>query len=139
MQIFPFKCIYIHYQSLEDWSTLRDIAWCCPSFHGQPRYDCVIINTAPVSHACLCFVFRCFLDSVPEDIALIHQLTASKWSPKTKWRNYQVFEEAEYDFVLLRYVVCACHMIPTFIPKSGRYYLNDLVDSDMFLCCGNVD
>ncbi|KAF8584594.1 hypothetical protein K439DRAFT_1646883 [Ramaria rubella] len=126
MQIFPFKCIYIHYQSLEDWSTLRDIARCSPLFNGQPRHDCVIINTALVSYAHLCFVFRCFLDSGPEDI-VIHRLTASKWSPKTKWRNYQVFEEAEYDFVLLKYVVCACHMIPTFIPN------------DMFLRCGNVD
>ncbi|KAF8516714.1 hypothetical protein BU17DRAFT_67328 [Hysterangium stoloniferum] len=46
-KIIPYKCVYIHYTSLEDWKVKQDIACCNPSFHGCPRYDCIIINTNP--------------------------------------------------------------------------------------------
>ena len=49
-----------------------------------------------------------------------------------------MYEEKEYAFVLLKYFVHACQMIPAFESKSAKqYYLNDIVDSDMFLRCGN--
>lgn len=51
-----------------------------------------------------------------------------------------VFAEKGHAFVLLKYVVRACHMIPTFESgraAAGHYYLNDLIDNDMFLRCGN--
>ncbi|KAF8517165.1 hypothetical protein BU17DRAFT_92092 [Hysterangium stoloniferum] len=38
-KIIPYKCVYIHYTSLEDWKVKQDIARCNPSFHGCPQYD----------------------------------------------------------------------------------------------------
>ena len=56
----------------------------------------------------------------------------------TLWKNFQVYEEKDHAFILLKYVVRACHMIPAFVSSQGKhYYLNDLIDSDMFLRCGN--
>ena len=138
LQIIPFKCIYINYQSLENWHVLRDIARCSPSFHDKPRYDCIIINTEPVTYARLCLVFRCYLDSVVfHDISLVRMFKPTKWNPKTLWKNCQVYEESAFGFVMLKYIVRACHMIPSFGGRQGHYYLNDLIDKDMFLRCGN--
>jgi hypothetical protein len=136
-QIIPHKCTYIQYQSLENWEILQDIMRCNSSFHGQPRYDCVIINTEPISYVQFCFVFRCILESGPQDIALVHRFKSSGWKPKTFWKNCQVFERHDYKFVSLKYCVRACQMISTFEPKSSRCYLNDIIDSDMFLHCRN--
>ena len=137
LQIITFKCIYIHYQSLESWDVLRDIAHCSPSFHDKPQYDCIIINTELVTYACLCLVFRCLLDSgVFHDISLVRIFKSTKWNPKTLWKNCQVYEESAFGFVMVMYIVCACHMIPTFGGRQGQYYLNDPIDNDMFLCCG---
>ena len=136
--MIPFKCLYLHYQSLENWHVLRDIAQCSPSFHNRPRYDCVIINTEPATYARLNLVFRCFLDSGDfHDMALVQQFKSSTWTPKTPWKNCQVYEEKGFGFVLLKYVIHACHMIPTFGGKQGHYFLNDLIDKDMFLRCSN--
>ena len=99
----------------------------------------VIVNTNPLSYVCLCYVFRCFLDScITQDIALVQWFKSSKWVPDTLWKNCQVYEEKDHAFILLKYVVRACHMIPAFGSSKGKhYYLNDLIDSDMFLHCGN--
>ncbi|KAF8523179.1 hypothetical protein BU17DRAFT_75072 [Hysterangium stoloniferum] len=116
LQIIPYKCVHIHYTSLEDWKVKKDIACCDPSFHGHPRYDCILLNTNPVSYGYgrLLFVFSL-------DMAL---------------KNCQGFEEKERSMIFLKYVVQACHMIPTFGGPDRMYYLNDMVDADMFLCCG---
>ncbi|KAF8584946.1 hypothetical protein K439DRAFT_1646749 [Ramaria rubella] len=119
IKILPHKCVYLNYQSQENWQQLQDIIRCNPSFQGGPRYDCVIINSEPVQYACLQFVFR-----------------QSKWLPKTVWEGCQVWEEKEHTFVLLKYLAQGCHMIEMLDPK-GKYCMNDLIDSDMFLRCGN--
>jgi hypothetical protein len=139
MQIIPHKCIYIHYTSLEDWKNERDIARCNPSFHGCPRYDCIIVNTNPVSYARLLFVFSCVLRSGQIiDMAVVQWLKEAKWKPKTHWKNCQVFEENGRSIIFLKYVVRACHMIPTFDGPDKSYYLNDMVDGDMFWHCGGL-
>jgi len=56
-----------------------------------------------------------------------------KWKPPTRWDGYQVLEEKGFQFVLLKYLVCGCHCIPTFEKNEGRYYLNDFVDGDAFI------
>ncbi|KAF8516937.1 hypothetical protein BU17DRAFT_67218 [Hysterangium stoloniferum] len=119
-KIIPYKCVHIHYTSLEDWKVKKDIARCNPSFHGHPRYDCILINTNPTV-----------------DMALVQWLKEAKWKPKTYWKNCQVFEEKGRSIIFLKYVVWACHMIPTFGGADRMYYLNDMVDANMFLCCGN--
>ncbi|KAF8530333.1 hypothetical protein BU17DRAFT_35668, partial [Hysterangium stoloniferum] len=136
--IIPYKCVYIHYASLEDWKGKQDIACCNPSFHGCPRYDCIIINTNPVSYARLLFLFSCILSSGKTvDMGVVQWLKEARWKPKTTWKNCQVFEEKGKSIIFLKYVVRAYHMIPTFDGPDKTYYLNDMVDADIFLHCGN--
>jgi len=47
-------------------------------------------------------------------------------------------EEAnEPQFVMLKYLIHGAHLIPIFCTKEGRFFLNDLVDADMFLQADN--
>ncbi|KAF8578339.1 hypothetical protein K439DRAFT_1529313 [Ramaria rubella] len=118
----PYQCIYLNYRSLEDWTVKQDILRCNPCFHSRECYDCVVINTEPMT----------FSSGKWSDLALIRILHPSAWIPATKWGGCTVVEEKNYHFVMLKYLLCGCHMILTF-SKVGWYYLNDLVDSDAFL------
>lgn len=134
-QVKQYQCIYLKYRSLENWQEKEDILRCNPDFFGRPRYDCVVINTEPISfgriHALFTFKSR---SRNSYNIALITYLEPSTWKPKTKWEGCQVFKESgRAEFVFAEYLVRGCHMIPAF-DKSGRmFYLNDLVDPDAFL------
>ncbi|KAE9383354.1 hypothetical protein BT96DRAFT_1036141, partial [Gymnopus androsaceus JB14] len=44
------QCLYLTYQSLEDWTELRDYLRCNASFHERPRYDCALINYDSPQH-----------------------------------------------------------------------------------------
>ncbi|KAF8515326.1 hypothetical protein BU17DRAFT_67919 [Hysterangium stoloniferum] len=101
-KIIPYKCVYIHYTSLEDWKVKQDIT------HWKTV-----------------------------DMGVVQWLKEARWKPKTTWKNCQVFEEKGKSIIFLKYVVRACHMIPTFDGPDKTYYLNDMVDADMFLRCGN--
>ncbi|KAA1474760.1 hypothetical protein DENSPDRAFT_906474 [Dentipellis sp. KUC8613] len=139
LTIYPFQCIELKFQSREDWKEGRDLLRCNPSFNGQPRFDCVMINTEhAASYGRLQFIFICRLPSGTElDICLIRDLEPSTWKPRTKWDGCRVFREGKLMFVLAKYLIRGCHMIPAFdSPSTTKYfYLNDLIDGDMFLRC----
>jgi hypothetical protein len=56
-QIRPYKCVYLNYQSLEDWTEGCDILRCNPNFHEEPRSDCAILDLDSDSHVFACAAF----------------------------------------------------------------------------------
>ncbi|KAG1841456.1 hypothetical protein C8R48DRAFT_751177 [Suillus tomentosus] len=106
-----FQCLYLTYQSLEDWREGQDILRCNPDFHIQ-----------------LHMLFRCITSRSPVDIALalVHSYKQTSWKPKTVWEGMHVFEQAQ-----------KFHMVKVFGMKDGHEYLNDTIDGDMFLRAGN--
>jgi hypothetical protein len=71
-------------------------------------------------------------------MAVVHLFKQSSWKSKTNIAGCHVIEEVnEPRFVMLRYLIRGAHMIPVFDTKAGRFMLNDLIDSDMFLRAGN--
>ncbi|KIJ41730.1 hypothetical protein M422DRAFT_171963, partial [Sphaerobolus stellatus SS14] len=129
-----YQCLYLRYRSLENWQEYQDILRCNPKFYGEPRYDCVVINTERVSFARIYALFSCETPSkTRHDIALIRKFQTSSWKPKTVWDGCRILEEKIFDFVFIKYLIRGCHMVPAF-EKSGKiFYLNDLVDGDAFL------
>ncbi|KIJ37159.1 hypothetical protein M422DRAFT_178317, partial [Sphaerobolus stellatus SS14] len=126
--------LYLTYMSLEDRREQTDLLRCNSNFHNWPRYDCVVINSSPITFARLESVFTCYDSSGREcDIALVCMLEDSKWRPRTKWEGCRVLEEKKYCFVLLKYPIRGCHLIWTSDKDDRKYYLNDLIDSDAFL------
>ncbi|KAJ6523875.1 hypothetical protein B0H19DRAFT_1345052 [Mycena capillaripes] len=97
--IRPFRCIYIHYTSLEDWTDQCEVLRCNPSFqvNHEERFGCVAINMDdnPLTFGRTLFLFQCRLPSGRnEDIALVRLFKKSTWGPKTLWNNCQIFEDA---------------------------------------------
>jgi len=133
-----YKCVTLKYQSIEDWTEGTDILRCNPDFHGQRRFDCVIIHDdAPkLSVARLYDIFRCRLPSGKTlDIALVRRFHCSKWKPRTVWSGCRVLDEesdttlVQMDYLLRGVVVC---------PVSEReeeksHYFIDSIDPDIFL------
>ena len=71
-------------------------------------------------------------------MAVVHTFKPSSWKPKTNIEGCHVLEESmEPRFVMLKYLIRGAHMIPVFETKDGRFMLNDLIDSDIFLRAGN--
>ncbi|KAJ6577876.1 hypothetical protein B0H19DRAFT_985472 [Mycena capillaripes] len=93
-----FKCLYISYQSVEDWRGAQDIIRCNPCFHQRPRYDCLLVNfTEPGLHfARVRSLLRCKLPSGRQiDLALVCMFERSRWKPRTLWAGCQIREEAK--------------------------------------------
>ncbi|KII85171.1 hypothetical protein PLICRDRAFT_57110 [Plicaturopsis crispa FD-325 SS-3] len=144
IKIRPYKCLYLKYQSLEDWSEARDIMRCSSRFHQRERRDCVLVNTEGSDLTCarLCGLFACYLPSGRTcDVALVQYFKSTKWRPRTEWAGCRVYEEkaiSRTEFVMLRFLVRGVHMIPAFDSlKPPIHYLNDTVDGDIFLRAGN--
>ncbi len=133
-----FKCVYLTYQSTVDWTVQQDIMRCNQDFHGQPRYDCVIINDdAPgITISRLRDLIRCWLPSGRVvDLAVMHCFSPSKWKPKTPWKGCRVVEEDKSSsFMLMEYVTRGGLVCPV-SDREGelRNFIVDSVDSDMFL------
>lgn len=137
-KVHRFKCVYLTYQSLEDWTEGRDILRCNADFHQRERYNCVIINedSPGTTVARLRSLLRCRLPSGKiVDLALVHAFSESSWRPCTKWDNCQIREEAkESSFVLMDYVVRGALLCPVFQSNNSRlHYVIDTVDGDMLL------
>jgi len=133
VQIIPYQCLYLQYRSLEDWREKRDILRCNPQFQGGARYDCVVINTSPISFGRLQALFTCRdIDKKEQTVAMVSLFQPSSWKPRTSWDGCCVFEERGYSFVFPDYLVRGCHMIPAF-DTPGKYHLNDMVDGDAFI------
>ncbi|KAJ7253263.1 hypothetical protein C8J57DRAFT_1660481 [Mycena rebaudengoi] len=139
IKIRPFRCLYLHYQSLEDWTDCRNILRCNPRYFDHPRYDCVLINTDSSDMVCarLRGLFACEVSGQWHHVALIQKFKRSSWTPRTKWEGCRVYEESQSTcFVMVKYFIRAVYMVPAFQGKAHTYYLVDSVDYDMVLRAG---
>ncbi|EGO28909.1 hypothetical protein SERLADRAFT_459785 [Serpula lacrymans var. lacrymans S7.9] len=138
--IINYQCIYIKYQSMEDWNEGCDILRCNPSFNQEPRFDFVLVNTdtPEPTPARLKKLIRIFTQHSSFDIAVVKMLKLSAGNPRTRWTGARLYDEArDFELVKAEYLVRGVHMINAFDLKEGSFYLNDLIDGDMFLRFGN--
>ncbi|KAJ7221503.1 hypothetical protein GGX14DRAFT_669953 [Mycena pura] len=138
IMIRQFQCLYISYQSQEDWRPARDIIRCNASFHGRERFDCLLVNmTDPGLHfARVQALIRTKLPSGREfDAAIVRMFETSRWKPRTKWAGCQIRDESkDYTILSLDYVVRGALMAPVSLAANEpSHYLVDTVDADIFL------
>ncbi|KAJ7262628.1 hypothetical protein C8J57DRAFT_1071151, partial [Mycena rebaudengoi] len=137
--IRPFRCLYLHYQSLEDWTDCRNILRCNPRYFDHPRYDCVLINTDSSDMVCARSVACLLARSLDNGIMLRSSRSSSaRVGPHgRKWEGCRVYEESQSTcFVMVKYFIRAVYMVPAFQGKAHTYYLVDSVDYDMVLRAG---
>jgi hypothetical protein len=73
------------------------------------------------------------------DIALVQMFKLDSWKPHTAWEGCRVYQGSRVPvFVKMEYFIRGVHMIPAFDTRKERlFYLNDVVDPDVFLRAGN--
>ncbi|KAJ7132506.1 hypothetical protein C8R44DRAFT_611932 [Mycena epipterygia] len=133
-----FQCVYITYQSREDWRGACDIIRCNPSFHDNVRYDCFLVNlTDPGLHfAQVRSLLRCYLPSGRQiDLSLVHMFASSRWKPKTRWAGCQIREKCkEYSFLSMEHVIRGALLTPiSSSPDEPVHFVMDTMDPDMLL------
>lgn len=137
-------CLYLTYQSMEDWTERCDILRCNPKFHGKPRFDFALVNTtAPAKDLACAHLYDLFtcksLSGKKYDIALVSMLKSSSWKPNTVWDGCCVYEEPkETRLMFMKYLIRGAYMWPVRdSTKDNLTYLADVVDYDMLLRAGN--
>lgn len=92
-----FRFIKATYESRINWRSTVDYLRCSPKFHGSPRHDHVLVNTAQgVIFAQLVFVFTMKISNGIYPIALIHPFAREK----SKGANLQ--KDKDHGFLRLR-------------------------------------
>ncbi|KZV95472.1 hypothetical protein EXIGLDRAFT_820424 [Exidia glandulosa HHB12029] len=137
-QLRFFKCLYVYFQSQEDYRQAHDILRCNKNFHSHPRYDCITYRTADgfLGFGRLHHIMRCQLSTKRHiDMAVVTCFTPSRWKPNTIWEDCSVYDEqTSLSFVPLADVYRGAIMCPAFgSDRPQTYYLMDDVDCDMFL------
>jgi hypothetical protein len=128
------------YQSQEDFRYKRDILHCSPNFHGRPRFDGVLLKTEATQFGRLEGLYRCTLPSGSvREVALIRAFTESSWRPPSSWAGCRVIEQGDLMFVTPQYLIRGALLVDTDLTRltGDHYFVDDVVDNDMFLRMGN--
>jgi hypothetical protein len=140
MKIAVYKTLRIRYQSMEDFRECEDLLRCNESFHGHRRFDSAIINATDFQYARFELLFRCHTPSgTAHDLALVRTFRRSSWKPRTVWAGCTVLEAGQATLVSLEYLTRGALVVDTDLEnlQGKHYYLDDVVDNDMFLRLGN--
>jgi hypothetical protein len=73
------------------------------------------------------------------DVVLLQTFTESAWRPPSSWAGCRVLEMGEAMFVTPRYLIRGALLVDTDLKQLAgkRYFVDDVVDNDMFLRMGN--
>ncbi|KAJ7215965.1 hypothetical protein GGX14DRAFT_359331, partial [Mycena pura] len=148
IEIEVFRCVYVAYQSKDDWTQCEDILRCNDNWYNKgPRRDCIIFNSdlPGLAAARLRTLLRCRLPSGRVvDLVIVQVMKSSNWRPRTPWDGCLVFsEEVNFTFLLMDYIIRGALLAPVRPHPTSRahinlHYLVDAVDGDMFLRCLNA-
>ncbi|KAF8427202.1 hypothetical protein L210DRAFT_3614939 [Boletus edulis BED1] len=144
-EIQEFWYLKVNYESAVDWRLATDYLRCNPSFHGNQRYDCVLISTQDrhgnTTHifARLLMMFRYVLNGNqdPLDLALVQPMDAPTGNQcvldhDLGFTRLRARPTARSEFISLRSVVRGALLVPDF-RHAGDFFLVDYVDGDWFL------
>lgn len=122
-----------------------DLVHAHPSFHGNPRYDAVLISdgiTGQLGFARLRLLFRCYGLGRTWDMAIVSRARIVRQAAEEAIGMAIVEECKEDEFILTSSVKRAVFLSPTFEGAGAgagagavgpRFFVNDLVDYDMIL------
>ncbi|KAG5640846.1 hypothetical protein DXG03_006832 [Asterophora parasitica] len=146
--ITEYRFLKVQYRSISDWQLKTDYIRCNPSFHGQARYDCVLVNTFPAVPyiACLVLLFTCTIADREYPLALIQPFDA------VYKKRGQLQKDTDLEFLRVRESLpkdCSFVSIHSFIRgvvvvhsdkedcdshlPSHDHFVFDVLDPDMFI------
>ncbi|KAF6743131.1 hypothetical protein DFP72DRAFT_1102075 [Ephemerocybe angulata] len=143
LRIQAFRSVEVTYTSLETDLPETNIVRCSPSFHGNPRYDSIIINDpdGPLFARLLgLFVLKDGAEDRGVPIALIlpydGKVTDAQRRRDERLGFYRVSTQkprgSAPEFVFARTIVRGTVLVPANELKS-EFFVFDVLDADMFL------
>ncbi|KAJ7613491.1 hypothetical protein FB45DRAFT_1112023 [Roridomyces roridus] len=134
--ITPFRFLKVHYESLGTWKSTSDYLRCNPDFHGQARFDCVLVQTAdrPI-FAQLVYMFSCTVEDKSHPFALIQPMDApvgrvSRKDRLLRFRRVRAKPRVNSEFISAHSIIRGAVLVPDF-DNFGEFIVFDLVDTDM--------
>ncbi|KAJ7126505.1 hypothetical protein C8R43DRAFT_1028329 [Mycena crocata] len=141
--IEPFRYLKVHYENLSTWSSTKDYLRCNPDFHGHPRYDYVLVNTAdkPI-FAQLIYLFSCTVEKKTQPFALVLPMDAPVGQVRRKdkilrFRRVKAQARKKTEFISVHSIIRGAVLVPDF-DKTGEFLVFDVLDGDMALRLKNL-
>ena len=126
------------YESKADWNAKTDYLRCSPSFHGSPRYDFVLIDTAEGEiFAQLQFIFICKVNKIEYPLALIHPYDKLIKEYPQKDIDFGLYRirattRKSTEIISVESIIRGALVVSDF-ETDDHYFVIDSTDSDMFL------
>ncbi|KAI0310247.1 hypothetical protein OF83DRAFT_1070827, partial [Amylostereum chailletii] len=131
----------VPYESMVDWCEVINYLRCSPQFHGHPRYDCVIVDTANHGHifAQIHTVFTCSIDGTAHLLTLVQPLDAligvrSHVDRDLGLLHVRAKPLVHSEFISVKSIMRGVLLVEDF-DKPGDYLVVDTTYGDMFLRC----
>ncbi|KAJ7447334.1 hypothetical protein B0H11DRAFT_2335669, partial [Mycena galericulata] len=141
--IIPFQFLKVYYESMGTWTSTADYLRCNPKFHGQPRYDCVLIKTAqqPI-FAQLIYLFSCIVEEKSHSFALVQALDAptgrlGRKDKLLRFHRVRAKPRKNSEFISVHSIIRGAVMVPDF-DKAGEFIVFDVLDTDTSLRLKNL-
>jgi hypothetical protein len=129
----------VEYESVVDWQPHVDYLRCNPKFHGNSRYDFVIVNLLDARvFARLACIFVCRVGGRSYRLALIKRLDKStRQAPKKvdkelSIRRWRIRQDTRCEVIPLECIMRGAVLLED-SSHSGDYFVIDTLDSDMYL------
>jgi len=139
IQITEYMLVKVGYESIVNWETKTDYLRCNPKFHGNPRYDFVIVDLPRGRvFAQLACIFICRIANHDYRLALIQTLEKStRQSTKAVDRELSILRwhiraRSRCEVVPLDSIVRGAVLLED-TKNKGDYFVIDTLDGDMFL------
>ncbi|KAK7059887.1 hypothetical protein R3P38DRAFT_3523832 [Favolaschia claudopus] len=133
--IEPFQFLKVHYESLSSWRPATDFLRCNPKFNGQPRYDCVLVNTQDKPFfARLLYMFSCKVEGKSHPFALVLPLDAptrvKRVDKLLRFHRVRAKARKESEFISVHSIIRGCVLVQD-IEEPEEFVVFDVVDPDM--------
>jgi hypothetical protein len=133
----------IIYESKVDQKQYINILHCSPSFHGEERRDCVIVQVTPGAiFAQLLLIFTVSIANKTYPVCLVRPLDAPIGPPNAKDQELglrRVRARRNVEFIFARTLIRGAPLVQDF-EKEGDFFVMDVVDhtGDLFLRCQEI-
>ncbi len=139
-QIHIYHAATIPYQSLEDGNIHYDTVRTHEDFHGQKREESIVWNSAgEQAYSKLLLLFKLQIDETEHSLAFVQDYTpiaSNDLTDDDRATGFQQFSLGGMDytrFIFAKHFICGAFMVNTDDLHGNHYFLNDLVDPDMYL------
>lgn len=128
----------VDFTSVVTYETETDYLRCNPKFHGNPRYDGVIINTGQkVIFAKLVFIFEYSFEGITEPLALVWPLDAPTGPRSRKDKELGLIRvravpRVDCEFIPVQSIIRGAMLVDD-PDAADEFFVVDVVDTDMFM------